>query len=316
VRRDRVVLIACAPGDAHAMAVALEVADLGLRPVPLFLSRLEGAGVAARLGGGTRARCRLGTSVGRLDPARIRAVWWRRPEPVESWRLPAGSRRLAEAEWAAALSGIVRVAGGFWVNDPGAEEVARRKLVQLEAARQVGLSVPRTLVTNDLADALAFAKSCRAGAIVKSLGSTEEGGYTRRVVPGDRWLSGRLRTAPAIFQERVDGLDLRVTIVGTEVFAMSMDARAGGDPDDVRVDWARVRSSARAVRLPVELRRRLLALQRRLGLLYGAVDLRRGARGRHAFLEVNPGGQWMHAEVATGHPIAATLARLLASGGR
>ena len=62
-------------------------------------------------------------------------------------------RALAEAEWSAALAGVVRVAGGFWVNDPGAEEVARRKLVQLEAARQVGLPVPRTLVTNDPARA-------------------------------------------------------------------------------------------------------------------------------------------------------------------
>jgi hypothetical protein len=316
VQRDRVVLIACPPGDAHAMAVALEVADLGLRPVPLFLSRLAGTGVAARLGARTRATCLLGTQEGRFDPATVRAVWWRRPEPLEAWKLPPGSRRLAEAEWAAALWGIVRVAGGFWVNDPWAEEMARRKLVQLEVARQVGLIVPPTLVTNDLAAALSFAKGFRDGAIVKSLGSTVEGGYTRRVASRERWLPRRLRIGPAIFQERVDGLDLRVTVVGTEVFPMEMDARVGGDPDDVRVDWDRVRRSARAVRLPVELRRRLLALQRRLGLLFGAIDLRRGARGRYTFLEVNPGGQWMHAEAATGHPIAATLARLLASGGR
>ena len=125
----------------------------------------------------------------------------------------------------------------------------------------------------------------------------------------------RLRTGPAIVQERVDGLDFRVTIVGREVFAMSMDARVGGDPDDVRVDWERVSASARPARLPDALRRKLLALMRALGLRYGAIDLRRRRGGGYAFLEVNPGGQWMHAEAATGHPIGATLARLLASGG-
>lgn len=297
------------------MAVALQVADLGLRPVPVFPSRLPELGLQARLGGGRAARCLLGTPEGAFDPAEVRAVWWRRAPPVESWPLYPSQRALSEAEWSAALSGAIRVAGGFWVNDPGAEEVARRKLVQLEAARYVGLPVPRTLITNDPARARAFAKGLRAGAIVKCLGSTAEGGFTRRLVPGDGWLAERLRTGPAIVQERVEGLDLRVTIVGREVFSMSLDARAGGDPDDVRVDWEKVSASARPVRLPEELRRKLLALMRSLGLRYGATDLRRRRGGGYAFLEVNPGGQWMHAEAATGHPIGTTLARLLASGG-
>ncbi len=310
------MLIACPPGDEHAVAVALQVADLGLRPVPVFPSRLPELGLHARLGGGRQARCLLGTAEGTFDPAEVRAVWWRRATARGDLAArPRARRALAEAEWSAALLGAIRVAGGFWVNDPGAEEVARRKLVQLEAARQVGLPVPRTLVTNEPARALAFAKGLRAGAIVKCLGSTAEGGFTRRLVPGDGWLAARLRTGPAIVQERVVGLDIRVTIVGREVFAMSLDARVGGDPDDVRVDWEKVSASARPVRLPEDLRHRLLVLLRRLGLRYGAVDLRR-RRGRgYAFLEVNPGGQWMHAEAATGHPIGATLARLLASGG-
>jgi glutathione synthase/RimK-type ligase-like ATP-grasp enzyme len=296
------------------MAVALHVADLGLRPVPLFLSRLPETGLAAGLGGGEPGRCLLGTVQGSFDPAEVRAIWWRRPEPVEKWPLRADARDLGLAEWSAALAGVVRVSGGFWVNDPGSEEIARRKLVQLEVARQVGLPVPRTLVTNDLARARDFVRSCRTGAIAKSLASTLEGGYTRRVTPRDAALAERLRAGPAILQERVSGLDLRVTIVGRQVFAMSMDARAG-DPDDVRLDWEKVSATARPAQLPPELRRRLVALLRALGLRYGAVDLRRRRGGGYAFLEVNPGGQWMHAEAATGHPIGATLARLLASGG-
>src|SRR5207249_11853375 len=107
-------------------------------------------GVAARLGGGRSGRYLLGTASGLADPALVTAVWWRRPEPVQPPDLDGPGRRLADGEWTAAINGLVRVAGGFWVNDPGAEEVARRKIVQLEAARLVGLPVPRTLVTNDL----------------------------------------------------------------------------------------------------------------------------------------------------------------------
>ncbi len=308
------VLIACAPDDTHAMAVAIHLADMGLRPVPLFLSHLPRTGIAAGAGGGRAARCRLATTDGDFDPAEVRAIWWRRPEPVDRWPLDPGGRALGAAEWTEALAGVVRVAGGFWVNDPASDEIARRKLVQLEMARRLGLPVPRTLVTNDPVLADRFVRSCRPGAIVKSLASTVEGGYTHRVGRGDGALASRLRIGPAILQERVDGLDLRVTIVGREVFAMSLDARAG-NRDDVRLEWDKVAATARPAALPPALSRRLLALLRALGLRYGAVDLRRRPSGGYAFLEVNPGGQWMHAEAATGHPIGRTLARLLASGG-
>jgi glutathione synthase/RimK-type ligase-like ATP-grasp enzyme len=312
------VLIVCGPGDEHALSVALRLAEMGARPVRVDLARLPATGLAVRLGGGRAARVMLGTDEGLVDPATCAATWWRRPSAVElaagERRLSSEARRLGEAEWAAALAGLVRVVGGTWVNDPGAEELARRKLAQLEAARLVGLSVPRTLVTNDLALARSFIPTCRSGAVLKSLSSVAEGGLTRRVRVDDEDLPARLRAGPAILQERIAGRDLRVTIVGDAVFAMSLDARAGGDPDDVRASWARVCASARPERLPPELVRRLLALQRRLGLRFGAVDLRRRRGGDYAFLEVNPSGQWLHAEAATGHPIGATLARLLASG--
>ncbi len=310
-----VVLVVARPGDEHGVLVALRLAELGLRPVAVFLSHLPGTGLAVRLGSGKEPRVALGTAQGAFDPSEVRAVWWRRPEPVEAWSFQRGDRKLGVAEWSAALAGAVRVGGGFWVNDPGREEVARRKLVQLEAARRVGLSVPLTLVTNDPAAARDFARAFRTGAVVKSLASSVEGGYTRRLDSRSPWLARRLRAGPAIVQERVPGLDLRVTIVGRRVFAMSMDARAGGDPDDVRVSWDRVSRTARPVRLPPGLVRRLLALQDALGLSYGAVDLRRRRDGRYVFLEVNPGGQFMHAEAATGHPISQALAELLATGG-
>ena len=44
----------------------------------------------------------------------------------------------------------------------------------------------------------------------------------------------------------------------------------------------------------------------------GAFDLRRRDDGVHVFLEVNPAGQWLYVEEATGLPITAAVARLLA----
>ena len=48
-----------------------------------------------------------------------------------------------------------------------------------------------------------------------------------------------------------------------------------------------------------------------LGLIYGAVDLKRRPDGTVVFLEVNPGGQFLFVEIQTEQPISAAIARYL-----
>jgi glutathione synthase/RimK-type ligase-like ATP-grasp enzyme len=48
-----------------------------------------------------------------------------------------------------------------------------------------------------------------------------------------------------------------------------------------------------------------------LGIVYGAVDLRRTPEGRYVFLEVNPAGEWRFVEERTGQPITEAMAALL-----
>ena len=71
----------------------------------------------------------------------------------------------------------------------------------------------------------------------------------------------------------------------------------------------------RPYELPAEVAERLLALVRRLGLEYGAVDFRVTPEGEHVFLEINPAGQFLYIENATGMKIADTLAGHLAAPG-
>ena len=63
--------------------------------------------------------------------------------------------------------------------------------------------------------------------------------------------------------------------------------------------------------LPAEVVDGLRRLMARLGLRYGAVDMRLRPDGAYVFLEINPAGQWLFIEEATRQPIAASLARLL-----
>ena len=69
----------------------------------------------------------------------------------------------------------------------------------------------------------------------------------------------------------------------------------------------------RPVTLDSDLQQKLLALQRKLSLVYGAIDMRRTPSGDYYFLEVNPAGQWEFVEERTQLPITRAIADLLTS---
>ena len=147
--------------------------------------------------------------------------------------------------------------------------------------------------------------------ICKAFSATEQQWRETRLV-GDQELAvlDNVRYAPVIFQEYIPAdVDLRVTVVGDELFAAAIHSQESEYPVDFRMDMANTRIEA--AELPRDIAERLLDLMGRLGLVYGAIDLRRTPDGRHVFLEVNPAGQWLFVEQATGQPIAAALARLL-----
>jgi glutathione synthase/RimK-type ligase-like ATP-grasp enzyme len=201
----------------------------------------------------------------------------------------------------------------LFVNHPWRDEVAGLKTFQLAAAERAGLPLPRTLVTSDPALAREFLRGCgRAGAIHKAVHATvADWRRTSRVTRGDRARLDDIRHAPVILQQRIPGVDVRVTMVGDELFAAEIDARRSSSPDDYRGFEKECRIAPCA--LPAGMVRGLRALVRDLGLQYGAADLRRRADGAWFFLELNPAGQWLFVEERTAQPISEAIAGLLAS---
>jgi glutathione synthase/RimK-type ligase-like ATP-grasp enzyme len=66
--------------------------------------------------------------------------------------------------------------------------------------------------------------------------------------------------------------------------------------------------------LPPDLEQRCVQLVDRLGLCFGAIDLALTPDGRYVFFEVNPNGQYLWIELATGLPISDAICDLLTSG--
>jgi glutathione synthase/RimK-type ligase-like ATP-grasp enzyme len=309
------VLIVSLTDDLHARAVmealaargeAAELLDLSDFPTRLALSMSfeDGARrfVLNRSGGGG------------LDLATIGAVWWRRPQ---SFGLPASMtdpthRRFAISEAETAFHGMYRALDVFWVNDPLCDSAAHHKPWQLAIAQEVGLAIPITLMTNDPVEAQDFWRQHEGNVVYKAFRALPEAWReTRRLRPGETGLAESVRMTPVIFQCYVEAAaDLRVTIIGDEIFAASADVSKGEYPVDVRFN---LDVKYQPHTLPTSVQDKLLLLMRRLALEYGAIDLRLTPEGEYVFLEINPGGQFLWIEMATGQKIAAALAAHLAN---
>ncbi|MGD0304449.1 MAG: MvdC/MvdD family ATP grasp protein [Candidatus Acidiferrales bacterium] len=310
------VLIVSSLSDVHARAVMtalaahscrVELLDLSEFPQQLALSMAFRNGLRQfrldRVGGGS------------FDLSEVRAAWWRRPQPFKP---PASLKnssdhRLAFSESGTAFQGMYQSLDAFWINDPMRDQAASHKPWQLTVAQQVGLEIPETLMTNHPEAARAFWAACNGDAIYKQfLALPDSWSETRRVGQQEETLTENIRLCPVIFQKRIPATaDLRVTIIGDEIFAASTACEEHDYDVDVRVNLA---ARYAAHKLPEDVERKLVALMRRLGLVYGAIDLRLTDDGRYVFLEVNPAGQFLYVENATGQPISAALAAHLAEG--
>ncbi len=271
--------------------------------------------------GGVRGALRTASET--LSLADIGTVWYRRFAP--GGRLSRGLdpqiRQASVDESRASLLGLLTALPARQVDRWQDVRLAEHKPRQLQIARELGLVVPPTLVTNDPAAVRRFAARHRGGLVTKMLSSfaIQEGGeekvfYTSPVGPNDLDDLEGLRLCPMTFQARLDHVAaLRCTIVGDRVLCASLPTSAKTERG--AVDWRRDQQvlSERFMREEIdpEVGARLIALARRLGLHYGVAELLRMADGRHVFLELNPVGDFHWVERVAGLPISSALADLL-----
>ncbi|MGP9806330.1 MvdC/MvdD family ATP grasp protein [Paracoccus sp. NSM] len=302
------ILIISHPDDIHARTVIDHLDRLGAESQILNLARFPRAARLVLRYGPTGSQLGFSDDEGRLiDLDRVGAAWWRRPQPLE-FEPGLQAQDFAAAECAEALAGLWLAMPATWINPPVEDEAASRKSWQLRLAGQLGLDPPETLVTTCAETARAFVAQ-HGDVICKPFsGSLRYWRETRRIGEAELAQLGQLRHAPAILQRRIEGRDLRVTVVGRKVFAAEIDTSGGSYADDFRMNQD---VTIRPTALPPAMIDAIHALMARLGLVYGALDFRRQPDGRLRFLEINPAGQFLFVEEQTGQPIARAMAEAL-----
>jgi glutathione synthase/RimK-type ligase-like ATP-grasp enzyme len=160
-------------------------------------------------------------------------------------------------------------------------------------AADLGLTVPPTLITNDLG-AIAPFEAEHGPMVYKTFRGVPavDGNtgviWTQRVSAADA--DERLAVTAHMFQAEVCKVaDARVTLVGDQVFAWRISAP--GDGLDWRAgDWAELDYTL--LDLPDGLTKRLRRYLDRFGLVFGCFDLAITEDDRYLWIECNPNGQW------------------------
>jgi hypothetical protein len=217
--------------------------------------------------------------------------------------------RIARAEFQASLMQLADILPCTVVNRGRASVSNDSKVWQGFLARTFGLDTPRTLATTDPAAARSFDEACQGRVIFKSLSSVRS--IVQALDADARQRFELLPNCPTQFQERVDGVDLRVHTVGEAVFPTQI-VSAASDYRYAGRQGAEIEIAPTT--LPDDVAAACIGITRALGLVVAGIDLRRTPDGRHYFFEANPSPGFIFYERATGQPISEAIARLLSGG--
>lgn len=307
------LLIVSAAEDPHVQTVLLLIPFATLSYVCDFSQ--FGAKFAASVRPGEPESHLLQNSDGnQISFQNLEVIWWRKPQPFSrrSNLEPAIQDFIVEQEtqfWAGLLAVLPQRIR--WYNHFQNELRASRKVYQLEIALECGFKIPKTLITSNPADARKFIQENEL-AICKELAPTSS--VWRPTQPVTRELESRLDSlsvCPVIFQEFISGSsDYRVIVIDDFVEAVAFDMKHSRYPYDVSIDLL---NRCRRTEIPEDLKTKLKAYMKRLGLRYGAFDFRQNDQDEFVFFEVNPSGEFLYLDQQAQTNIAAQMATVLST---
>jgi glutathione synthase/RimK-type ligase-like ATP-grasp enzyme len=212
----------------------------------------------------------------------------------------------AALAWTQAWVEIAEVADCRVVNRASAMASNSSKPFQSQCLAAAGFAIPPMLMSNDPQAVLRFEDEhgpliYKSASGVRSVVSPLDAAARRRLAA--------VRHTPTLFQKCLRGTNVRVHVVGHELFATEIDS----DAIDYRYAGRQGGSTElRATRLSPDTEAACRRASDALGLPFCGLDLMLADDGQTYCFEANPSPGYSYYESATGQPIAAALARHLA----
>ena len=236
--------------------------------------------------------------------ADIHGIFWRQ---ISGVRIPdirdEQQKRCAYNDSMSLLRTILRAHPDRVVNSWEAYQFHKEKPRQLSAVKQLGILIPKTLVTNDPKQVRAFVRSQEKTIFKPVYGGAHSQFVTEDHLESER-LSLALQLSPVTLQEYVPGTNIRSYAIGESVFSAEIRSPS--------LDFRNDRSAALIpIDLPHSVQAQCLTISKALKLKWTAIDWRLTPSGEYVFLEANPSPMFVHFERETGYPITSRIVSLL-----
>ncbi len=254
------------------------------------------------------------TENGTFNTKDIGAVWPRKiwhpiiETPMEEKYLTASVRE-AMAVRTSLFQALSHVP---WIDPLPAMTKASDKYYQLRCAQQVGIRIPKTIISNDSTAVKQFYAKLNTEMVCKlhtplsfGMGADAFFLYTTKVAPEDLDDMDMLSLCPMIFQELIPkAYELRIAYIDGQCFSGKIQTHGAMDwriADPKTTYWEEYE-------LPEMICEQLRQFMKLIGLSFGAIDIIRHTDGSYVFLEVNPSGEWGMMEKNLGLPISTAIA--------
>lgn len=262
-------------------------------------------------------RIKLGGTWYLLSAESVNSIYFRAPVFLRTTgKARSLEEQLKRSQWSAFIRNFIVFDRAIWMNHPVATYQAENKIYQLKVAKKCGLMIPETYVGNSLPQNI----SSNNMYIVKSLDTAlfyddgQEMFTYSTMVSGRELLAAEIKLAPVIIQEcLIQKIDLRVTVVGNRIFAVTI-TKQGVALDG---DWRKSNKdnlNYTSIELPQIIKKQIMALMQHLNLTFGGVDLAL-VGNTYYFIEVNPTGEWGWLASSAGLVIDKAIVDSLVTGG-
>lgn len=244
-------------------------------------------------------------------------IYYRRPElPLyNDESLSEGEKSFLQTEIYYTLEGVYRLLSNkHWFNNVFAIRNAENKIYQLQLAKEVGLSIPSTLISNHYDSMEQFMEKGKH--IIKPVHNARIKDEKLPQIVYTSEITQAIKKEEAEYninylQDKIEKrYDVRATFVEEKCFAVTIDSQ---ELEETRVDWRKGEHILQhtPIELPREILLKCIQLMKRLDLHYGAIDFILDKQGNYFFLEINPNGQWAWIEHLTGLPISKEIVKCL-----
>ena len=168
------------------------------------------------------------------------------------------------------------------------------KPYQICILRENGIPVPKTLVTNDKEKLLKFIKKSKKIIYKPVAGGAECNELSKKDLT--RKKLELLRNSPVLFQELIEGDNVRVYVIGDKVVSSNIIKSD-------TLDYRGAEKEILPISLPDRIKKLCIKAVKVCKMKYSGIDLRKKPSGEYVFLECNPSPMFLGMVEAAGDPI-------------